>query len=294
MNSEKLELSVILVSFNGRELLDACLRSLQASLSEIPHEVIVVDNASLDGSADLVAERFPSVRLMRNSENLGYPKANNQGLAVASGTYVLLLNPDTEMALGVTDRLLSELKGRPDAGGVAPVLRLPSGNIQVSFGRKVTFAAELSKKLFWNRRLSRAVDRDKKVREADWLGGACLLSRREILERAGGFDEWFFLYFEDIDLCYRIRELGLRLFLIPSVEIRHIGGASTSAVSLFSRYHYRRSQLYFYRKHGSGLSRLALKAYLGVNFFGLFLWGALRRADDMELRRRFLSLLRRQ
>jgi len=292
MSSGTLELSVVLVSYNGRELLEACLRSLQATLSDLPHETIVVDNASQDGSADMVAERFPLVRLERNSENLGYPKANNQGLAAARSAYVLLLNPDTEMAPGVMGRLLNEMKSRPDAGGVSPVLRLPSGKLQVSFGYKVDFLTESFKKLFWNRRLSRSVDRDKKTREVLWLGGACLLTRRDILAKAGGFDERFFLYFEDIDLCYRIRGLGLRLFLVPEAEIKHVGGASTSAVSLFSRYHYRRSQLYFYRKHGSALSRSALKAYLGATFCGLLLQGALHRSDDMELRKRFLALLR--
>jgi GT2 family glycosyltransferase len=292
MNQGQVALSVVLVSFNARELLDGCLRSLATALTGLTYEIIVVDNASQDGAADMVAERFPGVRLLRNTENLGYPKANNQGIAAAGGTFVLLLNPDTKVPPGVLERLLDEMKCRPEAGGVAPVLRLPTGSIQVSFGRKVNVVTESVKKLFGNRWLSRRADRDKQTREVFWLGGACLLTRRAILEEAGGFDERFFLYFEDIDLCFRIRGLGWRLYLVPGAEIAHVGGASTSGLNLLGRYHYRRSQIYFYRKHGSGLSRLALKAYLGVTFCTLYLKGILGRTGDMDQRKRFFTLLR--
>ncbi len=291
MNQGAIELSVVLVSFNARELLDGCLRSLENALTGLVHEVIVVDNASQDGAADMVAERFPGVRLLRNAENLGYPKANNQGIAAAGGAHVMLLNPDTEVPPGVMGRLLAEMKDRPEAGGVAPALRLPSGRIQVSFGRRVNVMTESVKKLFGNRWLSRRVDKDKKTREVFWLGGACLLTRRDALEKTGGFDERFFLYFEDIDLCFRIRGLGWRLYLVPGAEILHEGGASTSGLNLLSRYHYRRSQLYFYRKHGSALSCLALKAYLSVTFCALYLQGVLQRAGDLDLRKRFFALL---
>jgi GT2 family glycosyltransferase len=292
MTQKLCELSLVLVTYNSRKFLDSCLSSLAAGLEKIPHEIIVVDNASQDGTADRVAEAYPGVRLFRNSENLGYPKANNQGIAAASGPFILLLNPDTEVIPGVLERLLAEIKLRPDAGGVAPVLRLPSGAIQVSFGKRIGLGAEIIKKLVGNRFLSRQADRKKEIREMGWLGGACLLTRKEALEGVKGFDEHFFLYFEDIDLCYRIREAGWKLWLLPELQIRHLGGGSTSGASLFSRFHYRRSQLYFYRKHARGLPRLGLKLYLILTFVGLYIKGALEHSPDMESRRRFFSLLR--
>ncbi len=292
MTLKTCELSLVLVTYNSREFLDNCLNSLTAGLKHIPHEIIVVDNASQDGTADRIAEAYPGVRLFRNPENLGYPKANNQGIAAASGPIILLLNPDTEVAPGVLERLLSEFELRPEAGGVAPVLRLPSGAIQVSFGKRIGLGAEILKKLVGNRYLSRRADRKKEVREMGWLGGACLLIRKEVLEKIKGFDENFFLYFEDIDLCYRIRAAGWKLLLFPGLEIRHLGGGSTSGAALFSRYHYRRSQIYFYRKYGTALARLGLKLYLSLTFVLLYLKGVLQRAQDMEIRRRFFGLLR--
>lgn len=292
MSSSPLTLSVILVTYNSRDFLPACLDSLKRSLEAAPHEIIVVDNASSDGSADYVAQTFPDIRLIANQENRGYPIANNQGIALARAEYVLLLNPDTTVGPGVLMRLVDEMRAKPEVGVSAPALRLPSGRIQISFGGKVNAISEAAKKLFLNRLLSRRIERDKRPRPVGWLGGACLLCRSEVLEAVQGFDERFFLYFEDIDLCFRIRELGKVLLYIPALEIRHEGGASTSGSSMQSRFHYRRSQLYFYRKHASGLSLLFLKGYLRMSFCGLWLRGFVGRTGDMDLRRRFFTLLR--
>lgn len=292
MNPPPVALSVVLVSYNSREFLPACLGSLKEHLGDIPHEIIVVDNASADGSADWVGRAFPDVHLIVNRENRGYPIANNQGIDVAQGEYVLLLNPDTTVGPGVFATLIEEMRAKPLVGVSAPALRLPSGEIQISFGNKVNFITEAVKKLFWNRLLSRRIERDKRPRSVGWLGGACLLCRSEALETVQGFDERFFLYFEDIDLCFRIRALGRDLLYIPTLEIRHEGGASTSGASLQSRFHYRRSQLYFYRKHAGGFSLLTLKLYLWFSFCGLWLRGFVGRTGDMDLRKRFFKLLR--
>jgi GT2 family glycosyltransferase len=292
MRTDGLSLSVILVSYNALPYLEACLRSLTSSLAAVEHEIIVVDNASEDGSAAVVERTFPQVHLIRNRENLGYPRANNQGIAAAGGEYVLLLNPDTEVLPGALDHLMAELHARSRAGAAAPILRLPSGRIQVSFGWSVNFLSEFAKKLILNRYLSRWAETHKAARKVGWLGGACILIRREVLELVGGFDETFFLYFEDIDLCYRIRDMGFDLYLVPKVEIRHVGGASTSGLNLLGRFHYRRSQLRFYRKHASPLSRWCLKGYLWLDFWGLYFRGKIKRAADMDLRKRFFGLLR--
>ncbi len=294
MTQAPCKLSLVLVTYNSRQFIEGCLNSLAAGLEKIPHEIIVVDNASQDGTADRVAGSYPGVRLFRNSENLGYPRANNQGMAAACGPFILLLNPDTLVAPGVLNKLLAEIERRPEAGGAAPVLRLPSGVLQVSFGKRISLVAELVKKLVGNRILSRQAERKKEIREMGWLGGACLLVRKEAVTSIAGFDEHFFLYFEDIDLCYRIREAGWTLLLVPELEIRHLGGGSTSGTALFSRFHYRRSQIYFYRKHASLLSRLGLKFYLFWTFVGLYVKGLFERSPDMQSRRRFFNLLREE
>jgi hypothetical protein len=135
--------------------------------------------------------------------------------------------------------------------------------------------------------------RGAKERRVGWLSAACLLTRKDVLEEVGPFDENFFLYFEDIDLCVRIRERGYELLYIPQARVYHLGGASTEGLKLFSRYHYRKSQIYFYEKHNSKASQALLRLYLRLNFNILLGWGHLRGAADLNERRVFKGLLRK-
>ena len=264
------ELSVILVSFNDWVHLEKCLQSLKTLPSEIDLEIITVDNNSTDGSPDLVKKKFPEVKLLCNSENLGFSKANNLGIRVSAGEFILFLNSDTIVSTQALAVLLDEMKRNPTVGAVGPALLPDQKKHQVSFGRRVDFFSEFIQKGFFNLYYAKKIKSDKKVRTVGWLSAACLLVRRTSLEEAGGFDENYFLYFEDIDVCYKMREKGWSLLFCPQSKIVHIGGTSTSAVKNSSRYHYRKSQLYFYRKHNSRLSQVLLRIYLWMNFMVSF------------------------
>ncbi|MGB7296296.1 MAG: glycosyltransferase family 2 protein, partial [Candidatus Aminicenantales bacterium] len=221
------ELSVVLVNYNDRVHLIPCLSSLQKAASGLNAEVILVDNHSGDGSPGLVKEAFPWVRLIENSENLGYPRANNIGFRRSRGEYCLFLNTDTVIPETGLSALLAEIRGCPEAGAIGPALIHENGRFQVSFGRKVGFFSEIRQKLILNPFYRIMLRSSRRAREVGWLSGACLLARREAIESAGLFDEDFFLYFEDIDLCRKIRDLGFKLIFFPSVRVTHIGGGAT-------------------------------------------------------------------
>lgn len=260
------ELSVILVSFNDWIHLEKCLQSLLAVPPEKNMEVVVVDNNSSDGSPGLVKNRFPEVKLIRNEKNLGFARACNLGIQASAGEFVLFLNNDTIANVQALTVLLEKIRENPSIGAVGPALLSGQKTYQVSFGKKVDFFSEFIQKGFFNLYYAKKLRSDSKVRNVGWLSAACLLARRKALEEAGCFDENYFLYFEDIDLCYKIKQSGWILRFLPQAHIIHFGGTSTSAVKISSRYHYRKSQIYFYRKHNSRLSQSLLWIYLWLNF----------------------------
>ena len=276
------ELSVILVNFNDRSHLGACLDSVGAATAELSAEVILADNHSDDGSREFVREAFPWVKLIVNGRNLGFAKANNAAIRASSGRHVLFLNTDTVVPPDAVVALLAGLKRRPEAGAIGPALVRQNSSFQVSFGRDIGFFAELGQKLFLNPYYRIVLKRSRRVRSVGWLSGACLLARRDAVEAAGLFDEGFFIYFEDIDLCRRIGSLGLELLYDPSVRVVHFGGATTAPRKQKSRLHYRESQLYFYEKHGPGLSVFLLKLYLRLSLTGMKLFRA-RTAEEQAL-----------
>jgi GT2 family glycosyltransferase len=214
----------------------------------------------------LVRASFPWAELITSSENLGYARANNRGIRESRGRFILLLNPDTVLPHGALRELLTGLEAQPEAGAIGPALVHENRSFQVSFGRKVGFFSELVQKSVRNPYYKVRLKTGAQARETGWLSGACLLLRRLALEEAGLFDENFFLFFEDIDLCLRMRQKGFRLIFEPRIKVLHVGGASTSRQKLASRLEYRRSQVYFYRKHNSRLSLFLLKLYLRLTF----------------------------
>jgi GT2 family glycosyltransferase len=286
------ELSVILVNYNDCLHLKDCLSSLTDTVKDISFEVIVIDNQSSDGSPEWIREHNPHVRLTVNSENLGFAKANNQGIKESRGQYILFLNTDTILKPQAVAMLLEELKSNRTIGAVGPALLCGEQAIQVSFGEKVSFLREIFQKLVLNPYYRFRLKRGMKKRPVGWLSAACLLTRKDILEEVGRFDEKFFLYFEDIDLCVRIGEKGYVLEYLPQSRVFHLGGASTEGLKLFSRYYYRKSQLHFYQKHSSKTSLILLRLYLRVNFNLLLGWGYLKGAADLNERRVLKRLLR--
>lgn len=286
-------LSIILVNFNDALHLPECLSSINANTGGVDCETIVVDNASTDGSTPLVAKRFPWVRLIRNVKNEGFGRANNLAVGESRGEFLLFMNTDVLLSPGAVALLLEEMRAHADTGVVGPALFTPAGQFQASFGGRTGFFSELAKKGFLNRLRTRSLRMDRARREVRWVSGAFLLARRQAFLDAGGFDEEFFLYFEDIDLCERILDKGWRVIFLPVAVSLHHGGASTSARPLRSRVEYRKSQIRFYRKHGSAASLFLLKAYLRLSLAGLSLRGALGRdPEGAALRSEFREALR--
>jgi GT2 family glycosyltransferase len=289
--------SIILVNHDDRRRLLACLASIRSDPGTAAYEILVVDNASGDRSSEAVRAAFPDVRVIANPDNAGFSIANNRGAAQSRGAFLLFLNTDTLVPAGAIGALVERLRSDLYVGAVGPALVHAPGDYQVSFGNKVGFAAQIYQKFVLNPRHRRALRKRKMrdAREVGWLSAACLLCRREAFERAGGFDERFFLYFEDIDLCFRIRKAGWTLLFVPAVEVGHEGGATTSAtpaVRVASRFEYRRSQLLFYAKHGSRISRRLLRASLRLNVAFLGARGAFRGEAGRALKARYRSLLK--
>ncbi len=225
------DVSVIVVSYNSREHLGRCLASVRGG-----HEVIVVDNGSTDGSRELVRERFPEVHLLERAENRGFGAANNEGMRVGSGRYFLILNADAWPVRDGIERLVAFADANARAAVVGPRLLNPDGTLQRSV-RGFPTRWRIATEYFFLRKLaprSRALNAfygagfdHHSVWEADFLMGAVLLLRRDAVAEVGGFDESFFMFSEEVDLCYRMRAAGWSVLFYPGAEFVHVGGAST-------------------------------------------------------------------
>ena len=271
-----LDLSVIIVSWNVRELLTRCLASLRAA-GIGSWEIIVVDNASSDGSAAMVRQHFPQVRLIANDSNLGFTHGNNQGLAASQGRYVLLLNPDTEVVGEAVATLLTFLDAHPDVGVVGPQLRYPDGSIQPSRRRFPTLAtafveSTVLQPLFAGSRLLRryyVADRpDDVTQDVDWLVGACLLVRREAIAQAGPLDEGFFMYAEELDWCRRIKQAGWRIVYLPAAQVIHYEGKSSEQNLAARDIRFHSSKVRYFRQHHGAWQAELLRLFL----LGTFVW----------------------
>ncbi len=281
--------SIVLVSYNDRAHLPAALRSIRDHAGDVSREVILVDNASTDGSLEAAAA-FPEVRVIRNGANVGFARANNAAAASARGEFVLFLNTDAALGPGALAALLDDMAAHPETGASGPRLRDGRGKPQVSFGSRPTLVREAARKLVLNRLRASRLRSSRGRRDTEWVSGAFLLARRAAFDAAGGFDEGFFLFFEDIDLCLRMRALGWTVAFVPAAEGFHAGGASTSARKLRSRLEYRRSQLRFYRRHAAR-GTPGLKLLLRLSILAMAVSGRLGPRTDPSLAE-FRDLLR--
>ncbi|MFP4082734.1 MAG: glycosyltransferase family 2 protein [Candidatus Aminicenantes bacterium] len=288
------EISVILVNHNNKSHLKECLLALEKSSLRPCLEFIVVDNNSSDGSRDFIRDHFPLVRLIGNQKNRGFSAANNQGIRLSKGDFILFLNPDTLPYAQSLNLMLQEIKSNPRVGAVGPALIKGENKFQVSFGSRVNFWKEFLQRCFLNPYHRTILKRSRKKKEVGWLSGACLLVRKDILDREDFFDENFFLYFEDIDLCLRMRKKGWKLIYLPQARVFHREGASTSLQKTAARYEYRKSQIYFYQKHNSRVSLFLLRLYLLLNFSFLFLFHGLGKGRNFKEQKRFFRLLKRK
>jgi len=229
-----IDASVVIVSYNTRDLLRDCLGSVSAGCGDLRTETFVVDNASPDGSCDMVAQEFPAVRLVRNPCNAGFAAANNIVLRKAAGRYVVLLNPDTVLSAGALPELMRFMDATPAAGYCGPRLLNADGSHQPSARRFPTTlsGAFAMLSLGHHRPNSRhALDLhrmhgDRSRFRTDWLTGACLVVRTEAMRQVGDLNEGFFMYFEETDWCRRMASAGWEGWYVPSAEVVHLGGAS--------------------------------------------------------------------
>jgi hypothetical protein len=249
------DVDVVIVSFNTREDLVACLASLHAHRPARLNDVIVVDNASTDGSVQAVRAQFRNVEMIALDRNVGFGAANNVALRKPGAPLVLLLNSDTLVPAGAIDRLASRLDA---TGAVAAGPRLIDGRgrPEISFGPMLSPLAELRQKT-WQWLASADTDFARRAvathlgreRHVDWVTGACLLLRRDAAQAAGLFDERYFMYEEDVDLCAALRAQGGRVLFTPRAEVVHRRGQSVGRAGSPAAAHYDRSHLAFYLKH---------------------------------------------
>jgi N-acetylglucosaminyl-diphospho-decaprenol L-rhamnosyltransferase len=273
-------LSVVVVTYNVRHLLDACLRSVLASRAGFAFEVCVVDTGT-DGSAALVRRDYPGVQVIEAPHNPGFAGANNLGLRRARGRYCLLLNPDTEVPPGALADTVAALEGDPAVGILGPKLVRRDGSLDLACRRSFPTPRNA---LFHFLRLPRLFPRQPlfgeynltyrdpdEAYDVDAVTGAYMLMRRETLEQIGLLDETFFMYGEDLDLCWRSRARGWRTRYHPAVEVLHLKGQSSKGRSLRCTYEFFRAMHLFYQKHyaagGSGPKNALVTA--GIVGFGL-------------------------
>lgn len=262
-----MDLSVIIVSWNTCQVLRECLESVQRQRSSASIDVWVVDNASKDGSAEMVRETFPAVHLIENSENVGFARANNAAVAASSGRYVLLLNSDTVVLPGAFDALIDFLDAHPEAGAAGAHTLNPDGSLQVSTYPSPTLARELWFLLHLDRlRPYGAYDMAQwssdQPRAVDAVLGACLIVRQATLDQVGALDPAYFMYSEEIDLCYRIRRAGWRIYWVPQAKIVHYGGQSTRQVAASMFIQLYRSKVLFFRKNQGRWAAVVYKLVL--------------------------------
>jgi len=266
------DLSVVIVNWNVCDLLHRCLASLlRTPAGGLRSEVIVVDNASEDGSQEMVRALFPEVRLIANERNVGFTCASNQGWASSRGRHVLFLNPDTEVGRGALPTMVHYLDGHAGVGVLGPQLLNPDGSVQSSRRRFPTVVMALFESTLleswwpanpWARRYRLADRADDVEQEVDWVVGACLLVRGQALRQVGGFDEGFFMYSEELDLCRRIRAAGWTVVFLPEARVVHHEGKSSEQVVAARHIRFQTSKVRYFRKHHGRLASGLLRCFL--------------------------------
>lgn len=256
--TRRTDLSIIVVSWNTEALLRDCLDSVYADLGAHPAlaaDILVVDNASSDGSVEMVRERFPETHVVANTENAGFARANNQAIASCKGRWVMLLNSDTRVCPGSLQTLVRAADSDPKIGMVGPLLLNEDGTIQPSWARYAGPLAEFLGR--YDRSEAPAALRAGEIPaeplspfSAGWLGGACLVARHAAIESVGALDEDYFMYCEEMDWCRRFRSAGWDIRLVPDARVIHLGGGSSRNAPRATRQRLADSKVLYFRRHG--------------------------------------------
>ncbi len=285
------DLSVIIVSWNVKDLLRLCLNSVLESLSSgqghrLSPQLIVVDNASSDGSVGMLREQFPQIHLIANEKNLGFTRGNNQGIAFSDGRYILLLNPDTEVVGDALGDMVAYMEAHHQVGALGPQLLDPDGQVQSSRRRfpnlstayvESTFLQQWGPKSDILKRYYVLDGSDDETQAVDWVVGACLLMRRKALQEVGLLDERFFMYSEELDWCYRAKRSGWEVVYLPTAQVIHYVGKSSEQVLPVRHIQFQRSKVLFFRKHhgywnGETLRLFLLATYLWQTILEALKW----------------------
>jgi len=255
---KKIDLSIIIVNYNTKDYIKECLYSIFSNTDDARIEVIVVDNNSHDNSVEMIKKEFSQVKLIANSDNVGFGQANNQGVRTSEGRYLLLLNPDTKILPKSLNILYQFMETHPKVGIAAPMLLNDDLSLQRScrafpglwreFSKALGFFTYMpSHPLFGSSTASRW-DHDK-IQAVDQPQGACLMIRRDVLEDKDIFDRRFYMYYEEVDLCYRIKKKNWQIYFVPDAKIIHYAGKSFSKNMPRMIYHLYKSKFLFYKKH---------------------------------------------
>lgn len=263
--------SIIIVNYNTRDLLFNCITSIYATQTKSAWEIIVVDNASTDGSVEMLEKKFPEVRCIKNTENKGFGYANNQGISVSRYEYLLLLNSDTIVQKDIISVMKKFMDNNLLCGGITPEILFEDGSKQATYGNFPTIkyfllnALGIFHLLPLKYRLSHALGLAVNFtipQEVPHILGVCMYLRKSIVKEVGGFDEDYFLYFEETDLCYRVRQRGFSFWVLPQISVLHLLSKSSSS-SLFKTKNLLMSRmLYFRKRNANGIWIIALISYL--------------------------------
>ncbi|MCE5314979.1 MAG: glycosyltransferase family 2 protein [Armatimonadota bacterium] len=265
-----MDLSISIVSWNTCDILRACLKSIVETTRDIDYEIIVVDNASSDGSTAMVRAEFPQVILIENNDNTGFAKANNQAYELCSGRHFLLLNSDTICMDGALPELVRFLDEQPNIGIVGPLVLNADNTLQYSWARFPTLLSEVCGML--NRHIDGCASTPKNAEEVKslgpfktgWIGGCCMMLRRSVIEAVGAMDESFFMYCEEMDWCARTAAGGWEIWVDPTAEIVHLGGKSSAKTAGLAAGYLRASKAAYFAKHSTKSASIMLGLALSL------------------------------
>jgi hypothetical protein len=260
--SDRIDLSIIIVSYNVKDHLLACLGSITATCRDIAHEIIVVDNNSNDGLPEATKEKHPEIKLIANKENRGFAAANNQGYEIAVGEYILLLNPDTAVKPGAVRTVLEFMKQTPDAGLAACRLLNDDGSLQRSVKRLPSITGNLMQALFLDRLFFPEYRNSFYYRSRPFRigypSGAFMMVRREALKGSPPLNENYFMYSEEKDLAWRLNQDGYGCYFVPGAEVIHYGGKSTDQMAEAMFLELQKSQIKYIDTYYAGLKNISM------------------------------------
>jgi hypothetical protein len=291
------DVSIVITTYNSRDYLKICIDSIKNNTPKYSREMIVVDDASTDGTQELVQKQYPEINYIRNSENIGYVRSNNIGIRASKGRYVLCLNNDALVLDGAINKLIDFMEINKNAGADGPKLLNSDKTIQLQCRR--SFPAPMSslyyfsglsslfpKNKLFGKYLLTYLD-DKSTMEVDCLCGAAMVVRRDVLDKVGLMDESFFMYGDDIDWCYRIKQAGWKIYYVPEAEMIHYGGRGGSRKQSYRNiFEFYRAMTVYYRKH------YAKKFFLPVNWLvyaGIWLKCAVSLAQNLLRKEKYVG-----